>query len=155
VKPISSLIPLPPTRPAEPPNDLFPITPPIGDLKTITPPMSDRKPITPAPSDPKTITDEVIGKRSQGAVRGEVARKIRAARALLDWSAEELAAAAGVGVATIRRVEAAGAGWNTTEAVAAAIVGALRAAGVSMGRDKDGVYGIEFRQPAAPDAAAE
>ena len=148
MKPIGSLIPA--VSPAKPESDLFPITPPVSDLKPITSAQSDLKTITAAESDRKPITGEMIGKRSPDGARGETARKIRAARALLDWSAEELAAAAGVGIATIRRSEAARAHWNATKAHAAAIVGALRAAGMSMGRYKDGAYGIEFRPPAAP-----
>lgn len=52
----------------------------------------------------------------------------RAARALLDWSAQKLADKAGVGVATVRRYEA---GASIAEASMSAIETALRQAGVT------------------------
>ena len=147
---IGSLLPL--VSPAEPESDLFPITPPIGDMKTITAPASDLKPITEAQRDLKTITGASTRKRSPDAVRGDMARKMRAARALLDWSQEDFAAAARVGVATIRRLEAAGPeGWQTTEGNAQAIIDALKSAGVSTVRLKDGRFGV-FLKPSAPPA---
>ncbi len=52
----------------------------------------------------------------------------RAARALLDWTAQKLADKAGVGVATVRRYEA---GASIAEPTMAAIEGALSLAGIA------------------------
>lgn len=53
----------------------------------------------------------------------------RAARALLDWSAQQLAEQAGVGVATVRRFES---GSTVADASVTAMTKALVAAGVSL-----------------------
>jgi transcriptional regulator with XRE-family HTH domain len=52
----------------------------------------------------------------------------RAARALLDWSAQDLADHAAVGVATVRRFES---GSIVAAASLDAMIGALRGAGIS------------------------
>jgi transcriptional regulator with XRE-family HTH domain len=66
--------------------------------------------------------------------------QIRAARALLDWAAEDLALASMVGIATIRRAERHTGVPNTTRANLEAIERALRKAGVEfVGR------GVTFR----------
>jgi len=56
--------------------------------------------------------------------------QIRAARALVRWTAQDLASAAQIGVATVRRAEAADGELSMTEANKAAVVRALEAAGV-------------------------
>jgi transcriptional regulator with XRE-family HTH domain len=56
--------------------------------------------------------------------------QMRAARALIRWSAEDLAREAMLGVATIRRAEASDGPVQMTAANAAAIGRALEAAGV-------------------------
>lgn len=56
--------------------------------------------------------------------------QIRAARALLNWSAEELARKANLGVATVRRAEAADGAPSMTSANLAAIRRTLEAGGV-------------------------
>jgi transcriptional regulator with XRE-family HTH domain len=53
----------------------------------------------------------------------------RAARALLDWSAQQLAEHAGVGVATVRRFES---GSTVADASVDAMTKALVAAGISL-----------------------
>ena len=58
--------------------------------------------------------------------------QIRAARALVRWSAEDLAVAASVGVATIRRAEAEDGVPSTTIANRMAIGGALEKAGIGL-----------------------
>jgi transcriptional regulator with XRE-family HTH domain len=63
--------------------------------------------------------------------------QIRAARALLRWSADELAGAAKVGVATVRRAERIDGKPSMTEANKEAIHRALESAGVEF-IDKDG-----------------
>jgi transcriptional regulator with XRE-family HTH domain len=66
--------------------------------------------------------------------------QIRAARALVDWSAEDLAAASKIGVATIRRAESHHGVPNTTPANLEALARALRKAGAEfVGR------GVTFR----------
>jgi hypothetical protein len=66
--------------------------------------------------------------------------QIRAARALVGWAAEELAAASKIGVATIRRAESHHFVPKTTQANLEAIERALRKAGVEfVGR------GVTFR----------
>jgi transcriptional regulator with XRE-family HTH domain len=73
--------------------------------------------------------------------------QMRAARALLRWSADELAAAARLGVATIRRAESVDGAPNSTEANLAAIRAALEAAGVIFLEDGDvaGGPGVALR----------
>lgn len=56
--------------------------------------------------------------------------QIRAARAILRWRAEDLAEHSKLGVATVRRAEAADGPVSITPANAEAIVRALEAAGV-------------------------
>jgi transcriptional regulator with XRE-family HTH domain len=53
----------------------------------------------------------------------------RAARALLDWSAQQLAEYAGVGVATVRRFES---GSTVADTSVDAMTKALNAAGISL-----------------------
>jgi transcriptional regulator with XRE-family HTH domain len=64
--------------------------------------------------------------------------QVRAARALIRWSAEDLANAAGVGIATIRRAEAEDEFPSTTPANLNAIRTALEGAGVEFIREDDG-----------------
>jgi ribosome-binding protein aMBF1 (putative translation factor) len=58
------------------------------------------------------------------------AAHIRAARALLGWSAEELAKRAKIGVATVRRAESTTGALKITEANQDAIVRAFESAGI-------------------------
>jgi transcriptional regulator with XRE-family HTH domain len=57
-------------------------------------------------------------------------RQIKAARMLLDWSQGRLAEAAGVSIATIKRLEAQDNGLGGREDTVGKIVGSLEAAGV-------------------------
>jgi transcriptional regulator with XRE-family HTH domain len=57
-------------------------------------------------------------------------RQIKAARMLLDWSQDGLAEAAGIGIATIKRLEAQDNGLGGRDDTVGKIVGALEAAGV-------------------------
>lgn len=56
--------------------------------------------------------------------------QIKAARALLGWSQDQLALASGVSIATIKRLEAQGAGLGGRDATAKKIVAALESAGI-------------------------
>ena len=76
--------------------------------------------------------------------------QLRAARALLRWSAQELANASKVGVATIRRVEVIEGEIPVTSANEAALRKALEAAGVVFIDENGGGSGVRFRKPARP-----
>jgi hypothetical protein len=71
---------------------------------------------------------------------------MRAARALLRWSALDLAAASKVGVATIRRAEVVDGEIPVTLANEAALRRALEAAGVDFIEDNGGGEGVRFRK---------
>jgi hypothetical protein len=69
---------------------------------------------------------------------------------LLRWSAQELANASKVGVATIRRVEVIDGEIPVTSANEAALRKALEAAGVVFIDENGGGSGVRFRKPAKP-----
>jgi hypothetical protein len=73
--------------------------------------------------------------------------QIRAARALLRWTAIDLAAASKVGVATIRRVEVLDGEIPVTLANEAAIRRALEAAGIEFIEENGTGEGVRFRRP--------
>lgn len=57
-------------------------------------------------------------------------RQVKAARALLGWSQDELAARSGVSIPTIKRLEAADGELGGRQDTAGSIVGAIQQAGV-------------------------
>ena len=73
--------------------------------------------------------------------------QIRAARALLRWSAEDLARQSLVGVATIRRAELTIGKTSMTTANDAAIRGALETAGVQFIDENGRGAGVRLRPP--------
>jgi len=73
--------------------------------------------------------------------------QVRAARAMLRWSALDLAAASKVGVATIRRVEVIDGEIPVTAANEAAIRAALESAGIEFIDGNGTGEGIRFRKP--------
>jgi len=74
--------------------------------------------------------------------------EIRAGRALLGWSQLQLAEAAGVGVATIRRIEAAGTRIRGSIETTWKIQKALEAAGVEFMPEEVGIGpGVRLKQP--------
>ena len=73
--------------------------------------------------------------------------QMRAARALLRWSAVDLATASKVGVATIRRVEVVEGEIPVTLANEAALRRALEGAGIEFIGDNGGGEGVRFRKP--------
>jgi hypothetical protein len=73
--------------------------------------------------------------------------QMRAARALLRWSALDLASASKVGVATIRRVEVVDGEIPMTAANEAAIRRALEAAGVEFIDENGGGPGVRLKKP--------
>jgi transcriptional regulator with XRE-family HTH domain len=75
-------------------------------------------------------------------------RQIKAARMLLDWSQDGLAEAAGIGIATIKRLEAQDNGLGGRDDTVGKIVGALEAAGVEFTNGDQ--PGVRVRQPLHP-----
>ena len=73
--------------------------------------------------------------------------QLRAARALLRWSALDLAKASKVGVATIRRVEVLEGEIPVTSANEAAIRTALEKAGVEFIDENGGGPGLRLKKP--------
>jgi transcriptional regulator with XRE-family HTH domain len=73
-------------------------------------------------------------------------RQIRAARALIGWSAQDLANASSVGVATIRRAELKDSETGMTAPNSAAIRTALEAAGVEFIPENGGGAGVRLRE---------
>ena len=72
--------------------------------------------------------------------------QIRAARALLCWSANDLAGKANLGVSTIRRAEATDGPLHMTASNLAAVRRTLRAAGVDFIFDAEGGLGVSLRK---------
>ena len=72
--------------------------------------------------------------------------QMRAARALLRWTALDLATASKVGVATIRRAEVVDGEIPVTLANEAALRHALEAAGIVFVEDNGGGEGVRFRK---------
>jgi hypothetical protein len=75
------------------------------------------------------------------------AAQIRAARALLRWSAEELAQASALGANTVRRAEVSEGATSLTAANDRAIRRALEDAGVEFIDENDGGPGVRLRRP--------
>lgn len=74
------------------------------------------------------------------------AAQIRAARAMVKITAQELADAAGVGVATVRRAEDDVLGQATSKVVSQAIRAALEAAGVDFIPENGGGAGVRLNK---------
>jgi transcriptional regulator with XRE-family HTH domain len=72
--------------------------------------------------------------------------QIRAARALLRWSAKELAKAAGVGVATVSRAEVEDGTTSLTNANLTAIRRACEVAGIEFIDENGGGVGVRFKK---------
>lgn len=72
--------------------------------------------------------------------------QIRAARALLGWSAEDLAKGASIGVATIRRAESADGAPSMTAANNLAIRRSLEGAGVEFIPENGGGAGVRMKK---------
>lgn len=73
--------------------------------------------------------------------------QIRAARALIRWSAKDLAKAAGIGVATVSRAEIEDGIPSLTSANLKAIRVALEASGIKFIRENGGGVGVRFEKP--------
>jgi hypothetical protein len=75
--------------------------------------------------------------------------QIRAGRALLRWSAEDLARSSSVGLTTIRRAELTEAATSLTAANDLAIRRALEEAGIEFIEKNGGGEGVRLRRPSA------
>ena len=76
--------------------------------------------------------------------------QIRAARALLRWSAEDLARESTLGVTTIRRAELAGGETSMTTANDSAVRRTLEAAGVEFIDENGGGPGVRLEKRTRP-----
>jgi DNA-binding XRE family transcriptional regulator len=74
-------------------------------------------------------------------------RQIKAARALLDWSQEELATAAEISLPTIKRLEAQDGPLGGRRDTGRRIREALEKAGAEFITDNDGGPGVRLRKP--------
>ena len=74
-------------------------------------------------------------------------RQIKAARALLSWSQEQLANAAGISVPTIKRLEAQDGPVGGREETAMKIINTVKAAGVEFIDENGGGPGVRLRKP--------
>jgi hypothetical protein len=79
-----------------------------------------------------------------------IAAQIRAGRALIRWSAEDLARASLVGLTTIRRAELADRETSLTAANNLAVRSALEAAGVEFIEENGGGPGVRLRRSSKP-----
>jgi transcriptional regulator with XRE-family HTH domain len=73
--------------------------------------------------------------------------QIRAARALIRWTAQDLARQSKVGISTVRRAETEDAALSITAANADAIQRALEAGGIAFVPENGGGVGVRLNQP--------
>ncbi len=76
-------------------------------------------------------------------------RQVKAARALLGWSQEQLASAAGVSVPTVKRLEAADGEVGGRPETSQKLLAALENAGIAFLQDGGGA-GVKLRRRSAP-----
>lgn len=81
------------------------------------------------------------------SIRKVSIRQIKAARALLAWSQEQLAAAAGVSIPTIKRLEAQDGPLGGRNQTGVKICAALQAAGLEFIDENGGGPGVRLRMP--------
>jgi transcriptional regulator with XRE-family HTH domain len=74
-------------------------------------------------------------------------RQIKAARALLNWSQEQLATAAGVSIPTIKRLEAQDGPLGGREETVTRILNSMRASGVEFIDENGGGPGVRLGKP--------
>jgi len=73
-------------------------------------------------------------------------RQIKAARALLSWSQDDLAAAADVSIPTIKRLEAQDGPLGGRSETGTKMISALESAGVEFLNENDGGPGVRLRK---------
>jgi transcriptional regulator with XRE-family HTH domain len=88
-------------------------------------------------------------KKSTPLRRALTSAQIRAARALLRWSAEDLARSSSVGLTTIRRAELTEAATSMTAPNDFAIRRALEEAGIEFIEKNGGGEGVRLKKPSA------
>lgn len=81
------------------------------------------------------------------SIRPLISAQIRAARSLIRWSAEDLAKASSLSVATVRRAELTESTTSMTAANDLAIRRALEEAGVEFIDENGGGPGVRLRKP--------
>jgi predicted transcriptional regulator len=74
-------------------------------------------------------------------------RQIKAARALLSWSQDDLAKAADVSIPTVKRLEAVDGLLGGRDQTADKIVGAIASAGIEFIDENGGGPGVRLRKP--------
>ena len=74
------------------------------------------------------------------------AAQIRAARALLGWSQSQLASAAGIGLATLQRIEQSEGMMKGNFATVLKIQNALEKAGIHFTNDESGEIGVRLQK---------
>jgi predicted transcriptional regulator len=82
------------------------------------------------------------------SIRKVSIRQIKAGRALLDWSQDQLAAAADISVPTIKRLEANDGPIGGRGGTVDKILNAMEAAGVEFIDENGGGPGVRLRRPA-------
>jgi len=92
-------------------------------------------------------------KMSRPMHRSLTSAQIRAARALLRWSAEELARETAIGVTTIRRAELTDGETSMTAANDLAVRRALESAGVEFIDENGGGAGVRLKKAASSGKA--
>ena len=93
--------------------------------------------------------------KSRPEIKSLTSAQIRAARALLRWSAEDLAQESAIGVTTIRRAELADSETSMTAANDLAVRRALELAGVEFIDENGGGPGVRLRKRQRPNQIAE
>src|SRR6266480_5967131 len=93
-----------------------------------------------------------VHKRVKGELKPLSSPQIRAGRALIRWSTEDLSRASAVSVRTISRAELADSETSMTAANDLAVRRALEAAGVEFIDGNGGGPGVRLRTPTQPGA---
>jgi hypothetical protein len=88
----------------------------------------------------------MVNSKSNG-IKNITAAHIRAARALIRWTAEDLAGKASLGVATIRRAELTEGPLQMTASNLAAVRRTLEEAGIEFIFENGGGLGVRLRKP--------
>ena len=98
------------------------------------------------PKESYDMKNSISAQKSQMAAKSLKSAQIRAARALIRWSAEDLARATALSVATIRRAELAADETSMTAANCLAVRGALESAGVEFIDENGSGPGVRLRK---------
>nr|WP_249779228.1 transcriptional regulator [Bradyrhizobium sediminis] len=94
--------------------------------------------------------ESVLVNRKSDDLKNITSAHIRAARALIRWTAEDLAREAVLGVATIRRAESADGPPQMTASNLAAIRRTLETAGIEFLFENEGGLGVRLRNAQRP-----